>query len=151
MKMSKFLGFRPHVGGYSQTTEYYAWKDMLRRCYDPDHRKYPRYGARGISVCERWKQSFPEFLNDVGLRPSVGLSLDRIDNDKQYDPSNVRWADSFQQNRNTSWNVRIHIDGESLSIAEWSERSGVAYPTIWQRLRRGVTGRDLLSKGKLFA
>lgn len=89
-------GSNPHIG----TVEYNAWKAMRGRCSNKDSRDYHRWGGRGISVCKRWENSFSLFLKDMGLRPSKGHSLDRIDNNGNYKPSNCRWATKAQQNRN---------------------------------------------------
>jgi len=80
--------------------EYRAWLSMKGRCYNKKVLAYDRYGGRGISVCERWRNSFPNFLADMGPKPSPELSLDRIDNDGNYEPSNCRWATAKQQNNN---------------------------------------------------
>jgi hypothetical protein len=77
--------------------EYFAWNDMKKRCLNPRHPKYPCYGGRGISICALWRNSFPAFLNDVGPCPDKRLSIDRINNDGNYEPGNVRWATSEQQ------------------------------------------------------
>lgn len=81
--------------------EYLAWSNMRRRCYSPTFTSYPWYGARGVTVCDRWRESFPAFLADVGPRPSPRHSLDRIDTAGPYEPGNCRWAtkDVQQQNR----------------------------------------------------
>lgn len=85
-----------------QSSEYQAYRNMIRRCYDPNNRKFQTYGARGIIVCERWRHSFKAFLADMGLRPSMDHSLDRINNDGPYEPSNCRWATRQEQGLNTS-------------------------------------------------
>lgn len=73
---------------------------MRRRCLDPNHAKYADYGGRGITVCEAWAESFESFFDHIGLRPGPGYSLDRINNDRGYEPGNVRWATASQQNKN---------------------------------------------------
>jgi hypothetical protein len=86
--------------GESGRPEYRAWLYMRNRCYDVRNISYRNYGGRGIRVCERWRYSYPAFLADVGRRPSPQHSIDRIDNDGNYTPGNVRWATRIQQNRN---------------------------------------------------
>lgn len=121
--------------GYTGTRVYNAWQHMLRRCYSPKMQNYPYYGGRGITVCERW-HSFENFLADMG-EPPAGHSIDRIDNDGNYEPSNCRWASLKQQARNTRANRKITIDGIELSLSEWAEISGIKYHTIADRLSRG--------------
>ncbi len=83
-----------------KTTEYITWQNMKRRCDNPNHKSFKTHGARGIKVCERWLNSFDNFLEDMGLRPNSDYSIDRKNNDADYTPENCRWATSQQQNRN---------------------------------------------------
>ena len=130
--------YRKH-GGVSKghRPELFAWRDMLRRCHDPQHGSFHRYGARGIRVCDRWRSDFAVFLADIGPRPPGGYSLDRIDNAKGYEPGNVRWATTKQQMRNQRGNRLLTIGAETLCLIEWSERSGIDPRTLDGRLRRG--------------
>lgn len=125
------------VHGLSDRPEYDAWVNMLSRCYNPDCESYPRYGGRGIRVCEQWKNSPEAFLADVGDRPSPKHSLDRIDNDGGYEPSNVRWSTYAEQNRNHSANIYIEHNGVRLVIQDWAARAGIKQQTLRSRLNRG--------------
>jgi hypothetical protein len=96
--------------------EYQCWVNMISRCIDPHHKLYPYYGGRGIRVCERWINSFPAFLVDMGAKPSPDLSIDRVNNDGPYEPGNCRWATRSQQinNRRTARLVRREPRRERL-------------------------------------
>jgi hypothetical protein len=93
-----------HTVERKPSPEYSSWKAMKGRCFDPNDANYRYYGGRGITVCERWL-AFPNFLHDMGLRPE-GKTLDRFDNDKDYRPSNCRWATPAQQSRNRRWSKK---------------------------------------------
>jgi hypothetical protein len=109
---------------------------MIRRCHDPRHRNYKDYGGRGIAVCNRWRKSFDAFLEDMGRRPP-GLCLDRIDNLRGYEPGNVRWVTHKANNRNRRNNRLLTHDGLTLTVIEWSERTGIAEMTLHARLFKG--------------
>ena len=85
------------------TAEYKAWQSMKDRCYNPNNPRYGRYGGRGITVCQRWRISFRNFLEDMGIKTNDTYSLDRINNDGNYGPGNCRWASSYEQNRNREY------------------------------------------------
>ena len=87
-------------GMRGRTKEYRAWSHIKSRCYNPKVPCYPRYGGRGITVCEEWRQSFPAFLRDVGRAPSPTHSIERVDNARGYEPGNVRWATAKEQANN---------------------------------------------------
>lgn len=106
---------RTPVHGMKHTREYVTWTQMRARCRDKNHKDYPRYGARGITVCPQW-ESFETFLADVGPRPE-GMTLDRRDNNKGYEPGNVRWATAKEQARNTRNSVRWHVKGADFETA----------------------------------
>lgn len=109
---------------------------MRQRCMNPNAQAWPRYGGRGIKVCERW-DAFEAFLADMGERPSPNHSLDRIDNDGDYCPENCRWTDRKTQQNNTRGNRYIELDGERLTLSQWEERMGLTRDVIRQRLLLG--------------
>jgi hypothetical protein len=88
-----------HTRG-GQTPEYRCWRGMIQRCEDPTHISFKHYGARGIKVCARWRASFEAFLADMGPKPSLKHTIDRIDNERGYEPGNCRWATNAEQQRN---------------------------------------------------
>ena len=111
------------------------WQGMRQRCLNPRNHKYPIYGGRGITICDRWEK-FRNFLQDMSPRPSLRYSLDRIDNSKGYSPENCRWATARQQGLNTRQNVRLTFNGETLTIIEWSRKLNLATSVINYRLKR---------------
>jgi hypothetical protein len=112
---------------------------MLARCHDPRDRDYPRYGGRGIAVCSDWHGSLGvrAFAAHMGPRPSRGHSVDRIDNDRGYEPGNVRWATAREQHSNRRDNVRVEHGGRALTLSEWSRESGLPRQLISMRIRAG--------------
>lgn len=133
--------------GLSNTKEYDAWKSMLRRCYDPRTERYPVYGGRGIRVCERWRDGFENFLADIGFAPSQSHSIDRIDVNGDYEPQNCRWATPKEQSRNTSRNIRLTLNGQTKTLAEWAEGSQLRYRTIHRRvMEQGWSLQDALTR-----
>lgn len=120
--------------GYSKKTEHIAWEGMKRRCSNKNDRAYKHYGDRGITVCARWLNSFEAFLRDVGNRPSSKHSIDRIDNNGNYEPGNVKWSTQKEQNNNTRRNHILIFDGQRHTIPEWSEITGIKSATIHSRI-----------------
>ncbi|MGI5274748.1 hypothetical protein ACQEUU_37325 [Nonomuraea sp. CA-218870] len=115
-------------------SEFTIWVSMRARCEDPNSQGYPRYGGRGIAVCERWSSSFAAFYEDMGPRPSSDHQLDRIDNDGPYSPENCRWLDRVGQANNRRDNEVLTINGETKTIAEWARETGLKYHTLFQRI-----------------
>lgn len=127
-------------GSKKREPEYTAFAAMLRRCSDTKSRHYPRYGGRGIRVCDEWNgfEYYPSFLAHVGRRPSDQHSLDRYPNlDGNYEPGNVRWATREEQAQNTSKNVYLTYNGLTLCLCEWARRCGFANATLNNRIKRG--------------
>ena len=125
--------------------EWNHWFAMLNRCNNPKQENYPRYGGRGIRVCRKWSSSYLEFLLDMGRMPGVGYSIDRIDNDGDYEPGNCRWATRTEQQNNRRNTVRILDGALLLSPMEWSRMVGIPGRTILRRIKAGWTIRDALT------
>jgi hypothetical protein len=123
--------------GMRYTPEYQAWKGMIGRCHRPSDPAYPGYGGRGIVVCEEWRSSFVAFFSHIGPRPSPQHSLDRLDNDKGYEPGNVRWATRVQQQNNRRMNHRLTWNGQTMTVTEWSRQTDLSVDCIIDRLGRG--------------
>jgi hypothetical protein len=122
---------------------YNSWAGMVARCTNPRHTHYAYYGGRGITVCDRWLV-FADFLADMGEKPN-GLSIDRIDNSKGYEPGNCRWATATRQMRNKRNNRILVFNGEPRSVAEWGEILGIPPAMIRDRMATGWTVEKALS------
>lgn len=121
-----------------RSPEYVCWAGMKQRCTDANCNSYPNYGAKGVTVCERWLNSFADFLADMGLRPSKRHSLDRYPKqDGNYEPGNVRWATDKEQGNNKSTNRIIEFNGESHTMAEWADILGMTINALFERLKAG--------------
>lgn len=130
--------------GQSRLSEYRIWCHMKRRCFDVNSESYKRYGARGITVCEKWAASFEEFFFDMGQRPTEKHSIDRIDNDGNYEPGNCRWATSKEQANNTRANVLITINGITKPLSIWADENGLDRSVIVSRVANGDVGEYLV-------
>ena len=124
---------------------YETWAGMNKRCTNPRSKNYCNYGGRGISVCARWKDSFPNFLEDMGEKPSSKYSLDRINNDGNYEATNCRWATRSQQNLNKRTTKKITIHGEVKPLRDWFIYYGVSLNTYHARKKRGWSTLRALS------
>lgn len=129
---------------------YHTRVHVISRCNNPNSKAYPDYGGRGITVCSRWLDSFEAFLSDMGLPPSRQHSIERLDVDGNYDPSNCVWATAVEQARNQRRSRKITINGITKNITTWQRDSGVTYTTIMKRLSRSVPPSLLLKKGKIY-
>lgn len=134
--------------GWSLTRTYRIWHGMKDRCLNKNNARFNRYGGRGITVCERW-MDYRNFLADMGERPD-GMSIDRIDNTKGYSPENCRWATTKQQSRNKSNNRIITHNGVTMTLADWSEHTGVKYQIIIERLIAGWDFADAINTNLKF-
>lgn len=124
------------TAGYRHSPEWRSWCHLRSRCNNPQDDSYHNYGGRGIKVCERWN-SFGNFLMDVGVRPSPKHTIHRINNDGDYEPSNVKWADHIEQHNGTRSNRIITVKGERMTVANASRKHGVNRLTIGYRLYVG--------------
>lgn len=119
--------------GMAKHPLYHVWHHMMQRCGNPKYREYKLYGARGITVCERWKD-VRNFISDMEATYRSGLEIERIDNDKGYEPSNCRWANRKEQCNNTRHNVFFEFNGERKTIAQWAETLGISHQCMNKRL-----------------
>ena len=134
--------------GLCNTPTHKCWMRMRARCFCKSNQDYPNYGGRGITICERWRNSFLAFLEDMGEKPA-GKSIDRIDNDGDYEPGNCRWSDSFTQSRNRRNITLREYNGATYCIAEAAKTFGVHPKTIRRRLRYGWSFPDVIEKTAL--
>jgi len=138
-----------HKHKMSHTRPYEIWQGMKGRCYNPHDTRYDRYGGRGITVCDEWKEDFAKFYEwALNNGYSENLTIDRIDNDKGYFPENCRWVDQETQARNRASNVRIKIGNATKTLTEWCEIFELDYKTVFARYRRnGFIGINELFNG----
>lgn len=134
---SETLVYKTH--GLRNHRLYPVWKAMMSRCKNPLDKRWARYGARGIDVCERWLE-VQNFVADMDQSYVPGLQIDRIDNNRGYSLANCRWATKAQQARNKHSNIQVTIDGVTKTAKEWARERGLSYGTVWERIR--VLGWD---------
>jgi len=134
-----------HGQSKAKTAEYYTWKSMIARTTNPDDKNYC---GRGITVCERWQgeNGFANFFADMGHRPSQRHSIDRKDNDGNYEPDNCRWATRIEQSNNRRNNIIITWNDKTLSLAEWATLLGVPYGRLKSRVKMGWSHDQILSR-----
>ena len=141
----RIIRSRRVIHNLCHSPENMAWREMRKRCYSVQHARYADYGGRGISVCERWKASFEAFYEDMGPRPSSSHSLERINNDGNYEPGNCRWATPQEQARNRRNNRLLTFQGKTLCAAEWSAITGIHYNTLYGRIAKGWSDERVLT------
>ncbi len=132
-----------HAGHGKVSRAYMAWQHMIRRCYSSRTYNYHNYGGRDIKVCMRWRESFEEFLHDMG-EPEKGMSLDRKDNNSNYTPDNCRWATNSEQQRNTRTNRMLTFRGKTQCLFAWAEEIQIHPRTLWARLDSGWSIKQAL-------
>lgn len=131
----------------SHLKEYAVWAAMIRRCTNKKDANYSHYGGRGISVSERWvgDNGFANFISDMGLRPTNGHTLERVNNDGNYEPANCKWATRKEQCRNFRHNRMLTFNGEEKCISEWAEIHGMTHDTLSRRLKKGMSIKEALN------
>jgi hypothetical protein len=134
--LKRSCGFLRDKGRGKFRATYNTWHSMVRRCTDPSTPRYERYGGRGITVCNEWLNNFEKFAADMGIRPS-GCTLDRKDNDGNYEPGNCRWVNNSAQARNKSSTREITFRGETRCMADWASHLGMSRTTLQNRIYRG--------------
>ncbi len=135
------------IHGMHESNEYHVWEMMKQRCLNPKNKKYSLYGGRGIKVCEKWLR-FEGFYEDMGERPKGRYSLERINGNGNYEPSNCKWATYSEQARNTTQNHYLTYDGKTLLIVEWAERLGWDPSVIRSRINYRWTVEEILTTPK---
>ncbi len=140
------LGDLNRTHGASGTLTWNRWRSMKARCTLPNTKSYPRYGGRGITVCDRWLCSFENFLADMGECPSSNFTLERNDNNGNYEPNNWRWATRKEQNRNSSRTHRIFYHCESHCLSEWAEIFDIPRTTMTAWLKQGLSMQQIIDK-----
>lgn len=139
---------RSTTHGLSRSPEYRVYISMLNRCSNTKYDEYKHYGGRGIGVCEHWRK-FENFILDVGPRPSADYELDRVDNEKGYEPGNVRWATKTQNARNKRNTIFVEYQGVSVTLKEVSEKTGIPYSALFYRYQKGCTGEELVRPSQI--
>lgn len=130
----------------SYSSEYSIWQMMKQRCRNPKNKRYPFYGARGISVCDRWEAAFINFYDDMGNRPSDKHSLDRIDNNGNYSKENCKWSTQKEQCNNTRSTSHFIYKGGVHTMSDLISISGLSQPTLWNRINRiGMTVEEAVN------
>lgn len=134
--------------GMTYQREWKSWTGLKSRCYTKTDHHYRYYGGRGIRVCERWRESFLNFFEDMGTCPK-GFTIERINNDGNYEPSNCRWASKRDQCRNRRNNVRLTLNGETHILSDWASIRGIPKRTLEYRHHKGLSDAQILSKSKV--
>lgn len=130
--------------GLKGSRAYQIWQGIKRRVNNSNDDHYHRYGGRGITMCDSWLESFECFLNDMG-EPPEGMSIDRIDNDGNYEPDNCRWATPSEQSRNNSRNVLLTANGTTKCLVDWANDLGCSSYAIQKRIKRGWSVEDAVT------
>ena len=134
--------------GMTNTRLYRIWQNMFDRCKNKNNPGYKNYGGRGIIVCERWEK-FHNFYFDMG-DPPKGLTLERINNDGNYEPSNCKWATRKEQTNNARSNIVIEYNNQKLNLSQWAEKTGINYTTLYKRIKSNWPIEHILTKTRFY-
>lgn len=143
------VGSLRRTHGLTHSPEYTVWQLMKDRCSNPKNKDFHSYGGRGISVCDRWVNSFENFLCDMGQKPSCQHSIDRINNNGNYEPNNCRWATPVQQAKNQRTNVIVFHGNQIMSLGEFADLIGTTRAALHQRRHRRKLGNPVISSDLL--
>lgn len=135
--------------GASKTATYRTWRSIINRCENPNTQSFHLYGGRGIKICARWR-SFSNFLLDMGEKP-IGMSIDRIDNDGDYEPSNCKWSTNKEQSSNTRRNHRITYMGETKILTQWIEDCNLSKSSFYYHLKKSNDSLQALLSTKKYS
>ena len=130
--------------GLCKTSEYYSWANMVDRCTNKNNDSFEYYGGRGITVTDKWK-SFENFYSDMGQKPSELYTLERIDNNGNYEPGNCRWATRKEQANNKRNNRRETHNGKTQTLAQWAAEVGISRSLLFHRLKNGMSMEEALT------
>lgn len=133
-----------HARKNRQNSTYACYRDMLTRCTNPNYKEYHLYGGRGINVCNRWRESYQNFLSDMGERPE-GMTLERKDYNGDYAPENCRWASVIDQANNKRNNVILEYKGRTQTAAQWARELNISVWNIYSRKRLGWSDEKILT------
>lgn len=131
--------------GLSSSREYKIWSSMIQRCTNPKTNSYKYYGALGVTVCERWRNSFAAFLADMGSAPSLRHSLDRERNEEGYTPENCRWSTDLEQAANKRNNLNVTFEGRTQNLKAWAREISLNYLTLYTRYQSGWSPERMLT------
>jgi hypothetical protein len=126
-----------HAKRGAKDPEYEAWNQMKGKCYRASHPSFKNYGGRGIRMADEWRYDFMAFYSHIGPRPTSEHTVERINNDGNYEPGNVKWATHSEQNRNQRSNVNLTIDGVTMCVADWAILTKRPASTIYRRVDKG--------------
>lgn len=136
---------RTTTHGMTGTQEYIAWYNIKARCYNKNHVSYANYGGRGIVICDRWLESFQNFFDDMGLKPSKAYTIERLDNSEPYSPENCKWATYTEQANNKRNNHLVTIGNETKTTGQWAKVFNISPVTICSRVNRKWTLFDSIT------